>query len=324
MPFALKGLFFTFIFSFVTSAQANTKPALPVVGWIPAYGIDNSVTAINSHPAIAAGLSKIGLQFWNPSPDGKSLVYAPIDKGGKLVTDQDVTKLVQWAKQRKIQIVLTVYNNSQVMAKWDWDLARRAFAENRSSFTDALIKEMNRHGLDGIDLDLEGEGSFDSDRPAYAKFVKTLSARLKKQHKSLTIDSFHSPCMNAPNMSWWRDWRGQVDAIHSMGYQDLYEGSTDTFTPKGKSVCEAGESLFKYSWQAQFGKRAGYKQHQIIMGMPTWVDAWGKGGLGEDIRSHVQEARQLGVGVALWDLQLSAEKWRTAETWQALGALRGK
>lgn len=298
--------------------------SVQVIGWVPAYGIDASLQAMNSNADIAKGLTRIGLQLWNPSKDGKSIVFAPVDDHGKLVTDSQVRTLVAWAKQRRIQVVLTVYNNSQVMKKWDWELARNAFAKQPRAFSRALLKEMQKYDLDGIDLDLEGEGALDQDRPAYARFVALLSKELKKRGKLLTVDSFHSPCTNAPNMSWWADWRGQVDAIHSMGYQDLYEGSTASFTPEGGAVCENGAAMFKYSWQLQYGIKAGYRPDQIVMGMPTWLDQWGEGGVGASVLNHVQEAKQLGVGIALWDLQLEGKAWRQSETWRAIRNLWGQ
>lgn len=304
--------------------STSGTPSVQVIGWVPAYGIDASLQAMNSNADIAKGLTRIGLQLWNPSKDGKSIVFAPVDDHGKLVTDSQVRTLVAWAKQRRIQVVLTVYNNSQVMKKWDWELARNAFAKQPRAFSRALLKEMQKYDLDGIDLDLEGEGALDQDRPAYARFVALLSKELKKRGKLLTVDSFHSPCTNAPNMSWWADWRGQVDAIHSMGYQDLYEGSTASFTPEGGTVCENGAAMFKYSWQLQYGIKAGYRPDQIVMGMPTWLDQWGEGGVGASVLNHVQEAKQLGVGIALWDLQLEGKAWRQSETWRAIRNLWGK
>ena len=298
--------------------STSGTPSVQVIGWVPAYGIDASLQAMNSNADIAKGLTRIGLQLWNPSKDGKSIVFAPVDDHGKLVTDSQVRTLVAWAKQRRIQVVLTVYNNSQVMKKWDWELARNAFAKQPRAFSRALLKEMQKYDLDGIDLDLEGEGALDQDRPAYARFVAQLSKELKKRGKLLTVDSFHSPCINAPNMSWWADWRGQVDAIHSMGYQDLYEGSTASFTPDGGTVCENGAAMFKYSWQLQYGIKAGYRPDQIVMGMPTWLDQWGEGGAGSSVLNHVQEAKRLGVGIALWDLQLEGKAWRQSETWRAI------
>ena len=304
------------------AASALAQAAPQVVGWVPAYALDASMKGLESSPAIGETLTRIGLQFWNPTRDGKGLVFAPTAASGKPVTAADVIRFRDWARARKIPVLLTVYNNSQVLDKWDWPLARGAFAGHPAEFGAALMAEMERYQLDGIDLDLEGEGDFDVDRPAYAAFVRGLSTALKTKGKVLTIDSFHSPCANAPNMSWWADWRGQVDAIHSMGYADLYEGSSETFTPPNKPVCEGGAALFRYSWQLQYGLKAGFRADQIVLGMPTWVDTWGSGGLGSTTVPHLREVQALGAGVALWDLQLAAPGWTTRETWEAVKALR--
>jgi hypothetical protein len=293
-----------------------------VIGWVPPYGMDAAMRGLESTPGVAKGLTRIALQFWNPSVDGKGLVFAPVDKTGAPVTATDVARFRDWAKQRRIPVLLTVYNNSQVLSKWDWSLARNAFVEHRAEFVRALVAEMDKHQLDGIDIDLEGEGDQGADRAAYAKFVGELSAALKPRGKLLTVDSFHSPCDNAPNMSWWADWKGQIDAIHSMGYADLYEGSTDTFTPPGKPVCEGGAQLFKYSWQLQYGLKAGYRVDQIVLGMPTWVDTWGQGGQGSQAVAHLQEAQALGAGIALWDLQFEGPQWKSEATWDAVMRLR--
>ncbi|WP_269532245.1 glycosyl hydrolase family 18 protein [Chitinimonas sp. BJYL2] len=309
--------------SSVSQAQPRN---IQVVGWVPPYGIETSIAALSSNPLIGKGLTRIGLQFWNPSKDGKSLVLAPVDDTGKQVDPRHIDEIRDWAHARNIKVLLTVYNNSQVLKHWDWPLARNAFANNRKAFAAALVAEMDRYKLDGIDLDLEGEGFLDDDRPVYARFVKHLSKLVRPRGKLLTIDTFHSPCFNAPNMLWWQDWAGHIDALHSMGYQDLYEGSTDTFTPPGKTeVCAGGAPLFRYSWQQQYGIRAGYKPEQIILGAPTWMDDWGKAGAtgkGSSIVAHMEELRTLGAGVALWDLQLSTPGWRSDATWQAVEALR--
>lgn len=303
------------------SPSANAqKPQ--VMGWIPAYGLEKSMQALQQESHISSGLSRVGLQFWNPSADGRSLVFAPINKEGKLLQVTEVRQVITWLKARKIKVLLTVYNNSQVINKWDWALAKRAFKDYPKEFSKSLIATMRQFDLDGIDLDLEGEGQLDDDRTAYAQFVRDLSKALKKENKLLTIDSFHSPCANAPNMRWWEDWRGQVDAIHSMGYQDLYEGSTASFTPDGQAICEGGAAIFKYSWQLAYGLKSGFRKDQIVMGMPTWLDSWGEGGMGSGISAHLQEAKKLGVGIALWDLQLAAVPWRSKALWTEIAQLR--
>jgi hypothetical protein len=303
-------------------AQPGAAPGPQVMGWVPAYGIDASMKALAATPAIGQAMTRLGLQLWNPSPDGKGVVFAPVDATGKPVTAASVKQLTQWARSHGVQPLLTVYNNSQVINRWDWQWARRAFVEHPDEFTAALVAAVDKWDLDGVDLDLEGEGDFSADRAAYAAFVHQLSAALKAKGKLLTVDSFHSPCDNAPNMRWWSDWVGDVATIHSMGYEDLYEGSKATFKPEGRPVCENGATLFRYSWQLDFGLKAGYRRDQIVMGMPTWVDTWGSGGIGPGVVDHLREVRALGAGIGLWDMQLAGAGWNKPSTWDAVQALR--
>ena len=310
----------------LAAANANAQPGSSagpqVMGWVPAYGIDASMKALGASPAVGQAMTRIGLQFWNPSNDGRGVVLAPVDATGKPVTAASVRQVAQWARAHNVQPLLTVYNNSQVINRWDWQWARRAFAEHPEEFAAALVAAVDKWDLDGVDLDLEGEGDFNADRAAYGAFVHQLAAALKSKGKLLTVDSFHSPCDNAPNMRWWSDWVGDVATIHSMGYEDLYEGSNATFTPEGRPVCENGATLFRYSWQLEWGTKAGYRRDQIVLGMPTWVDAWGSGGIGPNVVDHLREVRALGGGVGLWDMQLAAAGWSKTATWEAVQALR--
>ena len=304
------------------NAQPGAAAGPQVMGWVPAYGIEASMKALAGQPAIGQAMTRLGLQLWNPSPDGKGVVFAPVDATGKPVTAANVRQLTQWARSHGVQPLLTVYNNSQVINRWDWQWARRAFVDHPDEFAAALVAAVDKWDLDGVDLDLEGEGDFSADRVAYAAFVHQLSTALKAKGKLLTVDSFHSPCDNAPNMRWWSDWVGDVATIHSMGYEDLYEGSKATFTPEGRPVCENGAALFRYSWQLDWGMKAGYRRDQIVMGMPTWVDTWGSGGVGPGVVDHLREVRALGAGIGLWDMQLAAAGWNKASTWDAVQALR--
>lgn len=301
---------------------ANQKPGPTVMGWVPTYGVAQSIAALNADPAIGRGLTRIGLQFWNPSPDGRGLVLAPVGADGTPVSPTVIAQLRDWAHARDIKVLLTVYNNSETTKVWNWKLARKAFTNHRTDFVESLAAEVQKYGLDGVDVDLEGDGFFDGDRKAFAVFVDTLSAALRAHGKLLTIDSFHSPCYNAPNMAWWHDWVGKVDAIHSMGYADLYEASVETFTPPGKPVCENGQHIFKYSWQLAWGLKAGYQPEQILMGLPTDPWRWGAKGHETDAVSHIREVQALGTGIALWDLQMPAPEWRTRKTWEAVLSLR--
>ena len=305
---------------FAAYGTAGTDPAPRVVGWVAPYAAPQSAAALDADPRIGRTLTHIGLQFWNPSADGKRVVLAPHDASGTPLDAAWVAHFRDWARARNIAVLLTVYNNSQVLGQWDWALARRAFKDHRRRFIRVLVREMDRWQLDGIDLDLEGSGALDADRADYARFVRELAAVLHKRGKQLTVDSFHSPCHNAPNMAWWQDWRGAVDAIHVMGYQDLDEASEERFVPPGRPPCAGGAAIFRYSWQLGYGLRAGYRVDQIVLGVPTWVDTWGV--RGAPVITHLDSVRALGAGVALWDLQLSAPAWRRSATWDALLELR--
>jgi PKD repeat protein len=134
---------------------------------------------------------------------------------------------------------------------------------------------------------------------------------LKSRGKLLTVDTFPY-IWNAPNINWWSDWVGKVDNIHSMGYEDLYEGGTD---------------WQKYSYQQTAGINAGYPANTVLMGMPDYVDPWGvSSGRGTDALAHVQEVRYdlpYGpTGIAIWDLQLRGESWQNSDTWCEIAALK--
>lgn len=279
-----------------------------VMSWVPPYAIAASQSAVQAdfgaYDAVD-GLTRVGLQFWVPQADG-SLAY---QDDYQLLTDADVAWWTDWGDTNGIETLLTVYNG--IDGQWNWDIARSAFANNRTTFVNALVNEMDRLNLDGIDLDLEGIGDFSADRAAFNQFVQELAVQIDARGKILTVDSF-AYIWNAPNQDWWSDWVGQVDAIHVMGYEQTYEGGT---------------SWEKYSFQQNVGLSAGYNANQIIMGMPGWLDSWGtSSGRGTSALAHVQEAKYdlaEPAGVAIWDLQLSASAWRDPNLWQELASLQG-
>lgn len=279
---------------------------IEIISWVPPYAIEEARAAAEANFGacdVADGLTRVGLQFWVPNPDG-TIKYA--DHEWYTPVDADVAWWRTWCDDNGVECLLTVYNN---VGTWDWSLARSAFADNAATFVGALVDEMDRHALDGIDLDLEGIGALNADRAAYAAFVANLSAELRARGKTLTIDSFHY-IWNAPNHDWWPDWVGQVDNIHAMGYDDLFEGGT---------------SYQPYSFQQRAGLDAGHAATVVSMGMPSWLGSWGvSSGRGTSALAHVQEVRldlPTATGIAVWDLQLAA--WQDSALWCEIAALRG-
>ncbi len=279
-------------------------PTQTIMSWVASYAIEASKAAVETNLGACSakdGLTRIGLQFWLVNSDG-TLGYDPG------VTDADVAWWTNWGATNGIKILLTTHNSD---GGWNWPLARSAFADNRTTLVNSLVAELERLNLDGVDLDFEGIGDFESDRVAFSQFISELSVALKSRGKLLTVDSFPY-IWNAPNINWYSDWVGEVDNIHSMGYEELYEGGTD---------------WHKYSYQQNTGTSAGYPVNTVLMGMPDWLDTWGtSSGRGTDALAHVQEVRydlpNGPSGIAIWDLQLRGASWQSSDTWCEIAGLK--
>jgi hypothetical protein len=295
-----------------------------ITTWVPPYQLEQSRKSLQ-HKAgpITANqwITRIGLQFWLPTPDG-NLRFA--ERGEPLGPD-DVTWFAKWGHTQGVKILLTLFNFEK--DKWDWDLARAAFKNHPEELAKNLVATVEQYRLDGVDIDLEGNGFLDPDRKDFARFIVLLSSSLKAKKKILTIDSFHSPCFNAPHMGWWEDWKGRVDAIHSMGYGDLYEGSTESFTPEKGEVCAQGAAIFRFSWQAKWGEQHGIPAAKILMGIQGGQYEWGKEAGRKTLPEHLKDIEAVGAGICIWDVNGIAggrqdDRWGSEEAWNALKAFR--
>lgn len=298
-----------------TSMLTSFAQAQSVMAWAPPYALKESFLGLESALDQKA-LDYVGLQFWNPTDSG-TLQLAPVDSTGSLIKEQEVRRWVQRIRLGGAQPLLTVYNFSQTNPHWNWKLAQQAFLVHPAIFADALVKEVKKYDLAGVDLDLEGEGFLDQDREAFAQFVRKLSGILRPHGLRLHINSFHSPCKNAPNMSWWSDWLPYVDQVQSMGYLDLYGSNPHAFLTE-KGSCMGGAPIFQYKWQSAWADSIGLG-NKLSLGMPTWVNQWGDG----VVIKHLHDALATGKSVALWDLQFQGTDWKSDTVWKTLRRVRG-
>lgn len=262
-----------------------------VMIWVPPYAVAASQTALNT-PGVADAVTHLALQFWVPTTDG----LAALDAKEQEVTDKAVTDLRDWGHAHGIRVMLTVFNGED---KWDWPLAKTGFDTNQDKFVASLMDQVSKYGLDGVDIDLEGPGDFEPDKPAYVAFIQKLGQALHAQQKQLTLDSF---CYkwNAPNQGWWPDLFPNVDAITSMGYQDTGLGAKDW---AAYSAQEAAAGTFA-------GK--------LQIGVPSHRDTW----QGNKAAEQLEWIRKDGhCGVGIWDAQLRATSWKTDSVWGVLERL---
>ena len=281
-----------------STAESKFRPyAHPVTIWVPPYAVAKSQTELDrsfGDFAIKNAITHVALQFWVPAATGE---VARVRNAA--VSDERIGALRDWAHAAGIRVMLCVYNGA---AKWDWPLARAAFGEHQDAFVQSLRAEVKRLDLDGVDIDLEGPGSFDADKPAFIAFLAKLSGELKTDGKQLTVDTFQSFKWNAPNQSWWPEIFPLVDAIASMGYDD-----SGLNAPDWRSYAKQKEA-------------AGSAAAKLQIGVPSHKGAW----RGNTAAEQLEWIRADGsMGIAIWDAQLQAEPWRDAALWKIIEAIRG-
>lgn len=279
---------------------AEVPPPFPrithrVMTWVPPYAVARCLQCLENATAAVGpkdGLTHLGLQFWMPTPIGG------IERPDPATQDETVRRFRDWGHAHGIRVLLCVYNGAK---EWDWPLARAGFAEHPEAFASALIAEMKRLDLDGVDLDLEGKGHFESDREAYGRFVALLSARLHEEHKQFTLDTFAS-IWNAPNQTWWKELLPLVDGLTCMGYDETGARASE-WRSYAAQISASGENAAK-----------------LMLGMPTDKKVWQGSPALEHLGWVLNDGR---AGVALWDAQLPAEEWRSSEVWSLLAKIRG-
>lgn len=267
----------------------------PIMSWVPPYGVAKAKARLAESfggVGMADGLTHLALQFWAPTKVGG---IERVKKYGEL-SDATIADFRKTANARGIRVMLCVYNGVE---QWDWPLARTALVDHRDQFATALVAEAKRLDLDGIDIDLEGNGSLDADKTAFVAFIKTLSERAHTAGLELTVDTF-AYIWNAPNQTWWKDLLPLVDGLTSMGY------------------AETGASA--KAWRAFAAQKAAAGEHaaKLMIGVPSDKAEW----QGAKALTHLRWLRENGVGVALWDAQLDDTTWRTREVWSTLREIR--
>ena len=290
------------LFASARSAQAQKKSSFPtykhpVTIWVPPYAVDKSRVQIDtSYENIGAkdSITHLALQFWVPTLQGGVAKVGYLQDRDKTIAD-----LREWGHSRGIRVMLCIFNGEN---NWDWPLARAGFMEHPDDFAKALIAEMDRYKLDGIDMDLEGNDTYAEDKAPFVAFMTTLSKALRARNKHLTVDTFSAMQWNAPNQSWWPELFPLVDALTTMGYDD--SGIT---APDWRS----------YAAQK---KTAGAYAAKLQIGIPSDKDMW-RGNTAQEQIDWLRKDGSMGIGI--WDAQLPSSAWKNASIWQAVGEIRG-
>ena len=266
-----------------------------VITWVPPYYVHASKTMLQKDfggVGMKDGITHLALQFWVPNgaQASKATLYGDL-------SDSDIEWFRNWGHQNQIRVLLCVYNGEN---GWDWALAKDSFVNNRTAFVNSLVSEMERLGLDGIEVDLEGPGETDTDKSSFMAFMNELSQELRVRGKELTIATF-AYIWNAPNSNWWNDLNLVVDGITSMGYEEIGRNAPD--------------------WRSYASQKSLTNDpSKLMLGMPSNLASWQGNTVGEQLDWVVQDGS---VGVAIWDATLSDDAWQNAAVWNKLKEIRG-
>lgn len=166
---------------------ATPAPAAPVmVGYFPAFkGIETGLatTAIGHY-------THINIAFANPDASGalaKGGVMTCMS-GGKndAVTVAELRETVVRLRAGGAKVLLSVAGGSIPGCSGDW--ATLLGSDARATVLTELISIVDAAGLDGIDIDIEGELLTAIDRQGnYTPFIAALSKALKRKGKLLTV-----------------------------------------------------------------------------------------------------------------------------------------
>jgi len=269
-----------------------------IMTWVPPYAIEKCRARLEENfdnVGPKDGLTHLALQFWVPTRSGG------VEKTPKFgeISDATILHFRDWAHAHRIRVMLCVYNG---VDSWDWSLAQAGFADHREKFVGGLVAEMQRLDLDGIDVDLEGNGQFESSKGAFVDFVRELSGKLRALGKQLTVDSF-SYQWNAPNQNWWPELFPLVDGLNTMGYDEIGVNAED--------------------WRAYAAQKAaaGANASKLMIGFPGDKTDWHGHTVAEHLAWIVRDPE---VGVAIWDAQFGAPYWRASVPWKALAGMSGR
>ena len=131
-----------------------------------------------------------------------NITFSNSDSGGKLPSVANLDAIINKAHSNKVTVIASIGNSSTTPAN---------ISTGRTNYIAALMTSVADHGLDGIDVDLEGD-RIDKN---YEAFIGALSAALKAKNKLLT----------AAVGTWETDWFSDkalsyFDILNVMSYDD--------------------------------------------------------------------------------------------------------
>ncbi len=244
-------------------ARASAAPVM--VGYFPAFkGLAQSATTPIDH------YTHINIAFANPDDKGA------LARGGKMtcmsgaaggnVTVAALREAAMRLRSKGAKVLLSVAGGVIPQCSGDWAGLLRP--GTREKVRAGLLAIVDAAGLDGIDVDIEGELLTRIDRQGdYTPFIAGLSAALKGKGKLLTVAT--------------ASYEGGMIPIDSIPYFDLVMPMS--YDAIGPSWGQAGS---EHATEAQAARdvalwlERGVRPERLVLGVPFYGYGFGKYALG--------------------------------------------
>ena len=291
--------------------------------WVPPYGVEEAKANLQRDfggIGMKDVITTLALQFWVPDTDNVVPVLKPkyAGSGSDKLNPTTIKWFADWGKANGIPVLLCIYNSPD----WNWNMVRSTITdENRPKFVKALVDTMDRYGLDGVDIDYEGNESkypplsaLLADSTAFFKFSRQLADSVHARENKLVKIAVFADKYNVPSVTWWRTLLKIYDNVESMGYTSV------TAPISGSEASRTYDKLIDTARTAgtDYAKR-------VMLGFPSDVSEW-KGTQFMDNLDWMLANHGLtdstSVGICIWDAQLKdTATWNHSAVWNKLAQI---
>lgn len=212
-----------------------------VLGYVPTWSrFDETVQGLDYD-----ALTHVAVAFANPIGPNESVIVGDVE-------DAQVATLIEKAHENGVKVLISIAGASH-----SEEVRAQLEADKVDAFVASIDALVDKHGFDGVDVDVEG-GSVDS---TYEPFVTKLAAVVRPKGKVVTsaVGAWFANAISDRAM--WC-----FDFINIMSYD--YAGS---WSEPGDHASYANAEKDVEYWTTQ----RGYSRERAVLGVPFYGRGWG-------------------------------------------------
>jgi chitinase len=246
----------------VGASAAAAQAGRPLsIGYVPAFrGLETAVAGLD-----LSLYSHLDLAFVNPDKNGRILAgdrfaCAP-DGKDKMIEGAAVRALAARAHAGGSKLLISLGGGLIPQCSGDWEALLRP--EARGRVVEALVEAVDRYGLDGIDVDIEGGLLTRIDQAGnFTPFVAALGQALKTRGKLLTTAT--------------ASYDGGMVPVSSIPYFDLVAIMTyDAIGPSWGRPGDEHSTVEQARKDIRLWRERGVPRERLVLGVPFYGYGYG-------------------------------------------------